>query len=85
MAWAVVVGSAEAAAGWPARTQNLVHERLDELGERVFADPAQQQAGDGYAELRARDEARRVELGALSQPRRAVPRRRELVDPRPAR
>src|SRR5437667_10515243 len=75
------------------RTQGLlaqqandrVEQRLKQLGKRVLADPAQQQAGDGHAQLRPRDEASRVGLGPLDQSRGAIARRGKLVYPRRAR
>src|SRR5229473_1742264 len=65
--------------------EDRVEHGLNQLGERVLADPAQQQTGDRHAQLGTRDESGGVGLGALDDARGTVARRGELVYTRRAR
>src|SRR5438067_3982105 len=65
--------------------ENSIQCGLDQLRKGVLADPPQQQAGDGYAQLGTRDESGGVLFGVLNDARGTVARRGELVDTRHAR
>jgi hypothetical protein len=65
--------------------QHAAQRRAQQAGEGLLAEPPEEEAGDGDAELGRGDEAVGIGLRALHEPRRAAPLRGQLIDARAPR